>query len=65
MVFGRMIVAGLIAACVTGLLIVLWGGVLFSLHPHWVVHVTFMLAALALHFFVAYQAYYFVKRKWF
>jgi hypothetical protein len=64
-VFGRLIVAMLIASCATAILIALWSGVLFGLQPHWIFQILFMLLAIALHFFVVYRAYSFVKRKWF
>jgi hypothetical protein len=64
-VLGRLIVAMLIASCTTAILLVMWNGFLFSVHPHWMLQILFMLFAIAFHFFIVYQAYLFVKRKWF
>jgi hypothetical protein len=64
-VLGRLLVSMLVACCVTAFLIVLWSGVLFTLRPHWIFQVLFMVFALALHFFVVHRAYFIVRRKWF
>jgi hypothetical protein len=64
-VMGRLLVAMLVASCATALLIGLWGGVLFTLHPHWMFQVLFILIAIAVHFFAVYRMYFLVKRKWF
>ena len=64
-VFGRLVVAMFVAMLFTAVFIAVWSGILFSLQPHWVFHVLFMLGALVLHFFVVRLAYVQIKRKWF
>jgi hypothetical protein len=64
-VFGRLVVAMLIAVLVTALLFAAWSGILFTLRPHWTLHVLATLAIIALHFYLVRLAYVQIKRRWF
>ena len=61
---GRLIVAHLIASAAVAVVIVLWGAIQFSLRLNWIVDALFALAAATIYFYVIYQAYFWVKRKW-
>jgi hypothetical protein len=63
-VLGRLIVAHLIASCAAAVVITVWGASQFSLRLHWVVDGLFILAVVAVYFYVAYQIYVLAKRKW-